>query len=759
MSALPGGRANRPVTNVMRNRTETACALVFALSCTVAAAAVVLLASQPTDYLYEHLVVDDAIYYVKPALNLLAGHGYSFDGVYRTNGVQPLWAMVVLGLLALLREPAPVVHAMVLLSGLLWIAGSAVLYRLLARLSPLGALLGGTAFLLAGMESRLAMWGMENGLHALLLAIVLSLAHRVARTPVLDASRPRLLFRLGLVTALLALTRVEYGLFAVLLGCWLLLAGREPGAWRAPLRRTLPFAAPLVVIGGAWLLLSRIYFGEWTPVSGAVKVWNSARNLRPIGLLERCGEICEQIVNRGLSGLWFTVVVAALWMQQLLTKAWIFGVLGAALAPLLLGAVALWRRLAAARPLRTAGIAIVMAAFAGAHIVLLAKYLSEYAGYCGWYVTGEIAAVCLLLGGLAGSLRGIARVAAVPMLLLLAASFAMRLPAWFRYEPTWVTEQFVEVGRFLERWLPPGSTIGAQASGYIALEANSHRVVNLDGLMNDGRYLRQYMMQDRIPDYLRDEHIGYVADYFPAMQWRRYLNGELHDLPANLRPMHCWPSQPGWVVAVFATDFGEPALPAAPAHPLAALRVRSLILGESPLVPDQARANLSRDQVIASTFVVPPRDVVHIAVPRDRLDGAVDPAGFAPLHACDAAFGDRVLLRAVELPFEPVAAGERLVITSYWQALANVADGGPLSLCLQVAGLELRDAPALGTMQVEQWPAGLLLPHPFVVDLPPDLPAGVHPLRIEVRNANGEPLAGGGEHGPTAFGALQVVAR
>lgn len=743
----------------MRTRTETACALVFALGCLVAAAAVVLLANRPTDYLCKHLVVDDAIYYVKPALNLLAGHGYSFDGVYRTNGVQPLWAMVVLGLLAVLRDPVPVVHAMVLLSGLLWIAGSAVLYRLLLRLSPLGALLGGTTFLLAGMESRLAMWGMENGLHALLMAIVLSLAHRVARTQVHDASRPRILFLLGLSTALLALTRVEYGLFAVLLGCWLLLAGREPGEWRAALRRTLPFAAPLVVIGGAWLVSSRIYFGEWTPVSGAVKVWNSARNLRPIGLLERCGEICEQIVNRGLSGLWFTVVLLALWLQQLLTKAWIFGVLAAALAPLLLGAVALWRRLATARPLRTAGIALVLATFSGAHVVLLAKYLSEYAGYCGWYVTGEIAAVSLLLGGLAGSLRGTARLAALPMALLLAASFALRAPAWFRYERTWVTEQFVEVGRWLERWLPPGSTIGAQASGYIALEAKSHRVVNLDGLINDGRYLRQYMMQDRIPDYFRDEHIGYVADYFPATQWRRYLTGELRDLPEQLRPMHCWPSQPGWVVGVFATGFGDPALPAAPAHPLAALRVRSLVLGENPLVPDHARAGLPRDQVIVSTFVVPPRDVVHIAVPRDRLDGAVDPAGFVRLHECALSFADRVALRAVELPTEPVVAGDRLVITSYWQSLADVAAGGPLSLCLQVAGLDVRDAPALGTMPVERWPAGVLLPHASVVDLPPDLPAGDYPVQIRVRDANGEPLAAGGDGGSTTFGALQVVAR
>jgi hypothetical protein len=742
----------------MRSRSQTWCAVVFAVLVAVAAAAVVRLASQPTDYLYEHLVVDDAIYYVKPALNLLAGHGYSFDGVYRTNGVQPLWAMVVVGLLAVLGEPAPVVHAMVLLSGLLWLAGGVVLYHALSRLSPLGALLGGTTFLLAGMESRLAMWGMENGLHAFLLAITLWQAHRVARLPVLAAGRPRALCWLGFATALLALTRVEFGLFAVLLGCWLLLAGREPGQWRAALRRTLPFTLPLVGLGVAWLLVSRLYFGEWTPISGSVKAWNSLRNLRPMGLLERCAEVLEHVVNRGLSGLWLTAVVILLFCVQQLTRWWVFAVLGATLAPLLVGALALWRRLASARPLRSGGIAIALAAFLVVHVVLLAEYLTEYAGYCGWYVTGEVAAVSLLVGGLAGSLRGLHRLWAVPTLLLLAASFVMRVPSWFHYERTWVTQQFVATGRWLEHWLPPGATIGAQASGYVALEARSHRVVNLDGLINDGRYLRQYLMQDRIPDYFRDERIGYVADYLPAEQWRRYLRGELRDLPDNLRPLHCWPSGKDWVVGVFATGLGDPALPAAPAHPLAALRVRALVLGEHPLVADQARAGLASDQVIASTFVVPPRDIVHVVVPRDRLAGVVDAAGFARLRECDLRFADRVALRAVEPP-APVAAGDRLVLTSYWQALSKVAAGGPLSLCLQVAGVESCSGPALGTLPVEHWPAGLLLPHAFVVELPADLPAGTYPLRIDVRDGAVRSLGVDGGAAPVSLGDLQVVAR
>ena len=87
------------------------------------------------------------------------------------------------------------------------------------------------------------------------------------------------------------------------------------------------------------------------------------------------------------------------------------------------------------------------------------------------------------------------------------------------------------------------------------------------------------------------------------------------------------------------------------------------------------------------------------------------------------------------------------------------AAGGPLSLCLQVAGVESCSGPALGTLPVEHWPAGLLLPHAFVVELPADLPAGTYPLRIDVRDGAVRSLGVDGGAAPVSLGDLQVVAR
>jgi hypothetical protein len=146
---------------------------------------------------------------------------------------------------------------------------------------------------------------------------------------------------------------------------------------------------------------------------------------------------------------------------------------------------------------------------------------------------------------------------------------------------------------------------------------------------------------------------------------------------------------------------------------------------------------------------------VHLAVPRDRLAGAVDAAGFAGITACDASFGGRVALRAVELPFSPVAAGERFVVTTFWEALSDIGKGGPLSLCLEVGGVECAGVPAAGTMPPSRWPRGQLLPHAFVVDLPADTAAGRHPVRIWVRDRTGDLPAAGGV--PAGRAVLEVA--
>jgi len=725
-------------------------ALLLASLCVAAIVGVVLTAAQPSDYHFRHLVVDDAIYYVQPAKNLLAGNGYSFDGVHRTNGVQPLWALVVVALTALLSDPGAVVRAMVLLGGLLWIAGAVQAYRLLARLHPFAGFVGGAVLLMAGMDGRMSTRGMEAGLHCFLLVQTLCMAHGAARAELDDPARPRRLRWLGVTAAMLSLTRVEYGLFAALLGVWLLWTGRANDGLKGGLRRALPYALPLAAIGGCWLLFSRVYFGEWTPISGTVKAFVSAREQDP--LLARLGMVGKEAFNRVATAPFVVLFVLLCRMLGRLVgdgevRAWMLG----AAAPLLLGVGALWRRFAAPSPLRTIGIAAALAAFLAVHALLMAMLLAPYIGYCGWYMTGETVAISLLVGALCGALRGWWRLAAAPVLVMLALGYWGRMPDWYRFPEGFVTAPFVDLGRWMNERLPAGATIGCFASGYIAVEADRHRVINLDGLINDGRYLRDYVMQGKVPEYFRDERIGYFADNLPAAKWKPYVTHAVHELPAELRPIWCRPSAQGTVMAVFATADGDPALPIAVPHPLAATMVDALILEQRAALRRKALARLSADQVVAFAELLESGDVAFVAIPKAELADAVDARGFEVMTNCSATFDGRVQLRAIELPVLPVRAGEPFAVTTYWQALPAVAQGAAFELCLQVGEQQLRSAPAYGTLPLADWPDGALLAHTFVARAPTDGGERIEGRAFVVDAASSRELPAEGDAGSASF--------
>ncbi|NUQ50917.1 MAG: hypothetical protein HUU27_13490, partial [Phycisphaerae bacterium] len=73
--------------------------LAIGVTCGAAALHVTLSLSEPGA-----LLVDDALYYVVPAQQLLAGRGYCFDGAARSSGVQPLWAALCVGLASLVHD-------------------------------------------------------------------------------------------------------------------------------------------------------------------------------------------------------------------------------------------------------------------------------------------------------------------------------------------------------------------------------------------------------------------------------------------------------------------------------------------------------------------------------------------------------------------------------------------------------------------------------------------------------------------------------
>ena len=169
-------RAIQPAATIVQRILLTA---VFGLSLIGG----IRLASVSTETLVARVIIDDAFYYVVPAQHLLEGKGYSFDGELRTNGVQPLWAAIVVVLSVILPHNTAILHVVVLLSGLFWIGAGAILYRALSKSNPWFALLVASGWLLTGFWNRLAFQGMENGLYGFVFACILAYGIRYLRLP------------------------------------------------------------------------------------------------------------------------------------------------------------------------------------------------------------------------------------------------------------------------------------------------------------------------------------------------------------------------------------------------------------------------------------------------------------------------------------------------------------------------------------------------------------------------------------------------
>src|SRR5690606_1922694 len=128
---------------------------------------------------------DDAYYYFQVAAGYPRLGFWSFDGIHPTNGVQPLWAMILTSVAVMLdqvgvTDPHVLARLFVACAAICHFGSCLLLFHLLARtVSTPTALIAAGAFLfpMGIVWSRL--WGMENSLYALLLVASLCQMHLV----------------------------------------------------------------------------------------------------------------------------------------------------------------------------------------------------------------------------------------------------------------------------------------------------------------------------------------------------------------------------------------------------------------------------------------------------------------------------------------------------------------------------------------------------------------------------------------------------
>ncbi len=227
------------------------------------------------EYVVTRVMVDDAFYYLQPALNLWRYGFVTFDGIHPTNGFQMLWFLIVSPLAGLVGDPK--VLAMAALALCIFFNGLThwVLLKIGREVaSPTtGLFLSGLWFGL-NVVTNTYWTGMENAVHALIFCISLLVFLRFCNAS-LEGRVPSPM-PLTVFLVLNAWCRLDAAVYSIVV-----FLAAAVVAWMAGRQFNRPFRSvmtPFLISGciaaiGAGLLLGlfRLMGGSWLPVSALVK--------------------------------------------------------------------------------------------------------------------------------------------------------------------------------------------------------------------------------------------------------------------------------------------------------------------------------------------------------------------------------------------------------------------------------------------------------------------------------------------------------
>ena len=641
--------------------------LLLAAAALVWLGAVWRIVALPEDALTGDVLVDDAFYFALPARHWWQGLGFSFDGHEASNGVQALWAFVVLALAGVISEPLALLRAMVLTSALCWGAAALGVFALLRRRSRAAGLLAACGMAWAGVHGRLALSGMENGLLALVTVLVLLAGERAVER----GWTRRHALTLGLCLALFALCRTEGVLLALLAGAALAVGvfdGTRPFVPR--LRRVGAMALPGVALVGGYLLWQRIAFGAWLPISGSVKSFYESQWGGYVGVhgswWASMGWHFRHVFELAIAPLREDVpaMLAALFdvrsrvFRNVVWAILLIGVVGGV-------AGSFWRGRSFAR---------VVGVYALLHVALMGTFLPHFTDYGVWYFSTEVVMLWLLLGALFAASRWRLDWLCGALAVLVCVGGCWRS---FDIGERAAHDRLRDGGRWLEQNVEPGAVVGTLSSGRVGWYAPSQHVVNLDGLINSPRYFEQFLTKGRLADYFDERGITWFADYQPRAAWQNGVSWQGAIPAERLVPRRYWRMYGDLAYAVWQV------LPRDATFELLGddgpevrdryveLGVAADVHGRFRVVEDEhLEAALAADPglVVARSLVDVELNLAHVLAAKEQLHGiALTEATVHPMRRVDVSPADGVRVIGYDLTELMEGDRRRVAVTLFWR--------------------------------------------------------------------------------------------
>lgn len=421
------------------------------------------------------LLEDDAFYYFGVARSIAEGHGSTFAGAISTNGYHPLWLLILVPVTFVVQDAELLVLAVVLVHGVLWALSVKEAFRIGDAIGAWRAVpLAVTAYAtIAVMTGHLAFNGMESApvMYLFLLLVRMALVGGPDR-------RPRQDLGLGIVLALICLTRLDAAFGAAAVGLVLLVTGGVRG--RRLVRRALVLAAPTALGLAVYMLVNQSLFGTPMPVSGQAKALGATGgNTEQFwGYLET-GELSGRKLWLGVVGLVIVGLAAATrpWRERR-ARGQLLAIAFALVAGQAILVAYQVHSTSFVRPFSWYNYQLALFMFAGA--LLFGAWVLEHVASAGRVMV--VAAVALFVGG-TGAEVAVKRTEAKRDAAILAAD--------------WVDAN-----------LPPDAVVAmGDRAGYFGYIAE-RPLLHLEGLVADLDFL--HALEDgEAPERLNDEGVDY----------------------------------------------------------------------------------------------------------------------------------------------------------------------------------------------------------------------------------------------------------
>jgi len=437
-------------------------------------------------------LVDDGYYYLEIARNIASGSGFTFDGLNPTNGFHPLWQIILVPIFLITQSRAIAAMAVTMLQALLFAGTGFMVYRILIENTKKTSLsIAGAAFWLFNFWfwSKGALSGMETGLLTLCFGISLLLFTRSLR-----GSGSTCLLSISLITTCMA--RLDS--IALVLGiCLIFLFLRR---YRDAARTGLPVMIYLAL----YMITNKFIFGGFIPVSGYIK---SATGNELLGQLFATGNL--KFFQHGVANF---VSITTLGGRLPLIAAL------AAITGIALAAVHILRT--TVTPIREiiAVCCIYIISILLYYSFMYDSLLDIYTYYWFPAILGVLISSFLLLSRMQHRLlrSGIIWILLAGLIIFNTVYALDRLQGYSFVIPDSGRPERNAVNYL--NTLDEGTVIGSWDAGYVGYYCR-HRVVNLDGLVNNYEY--QVILQDHgLEEYFDMQNITCIAniDHFTGQR-------------------------------------------------------------------------------------------------------------------------------------------------------------------------------------------------------------------------------------------------